>query len=65
VKLVAKKLEAMVPSKDAVVLNNWTSCTESHETTVAQQPFHVTLCMASNLKQRHEIIVSSIMKPIS
>jgi hypothetical protein len=42
----------MFSSKNAVALN-WTSYTEPHETIAGQLLFHVTLCMASNLKQRH------------
>jgi hypothetical protein len=42
-------LETVVLSKSAVVLN-WESYTKSHETTVAQQSFHVTLCVTSSLK---------------
>jgi hypothetical protein len=46
------KLETVVSSKNAVVLNS-RSHTESHETIVAQLLFHMIMFVASNLKQRH------------
>lgn len=50
-----KKKQTTVSSREAVVLT-WRPYTASHERTVKQLLFHVTLRMASKLKQRHFLI---------